>query len=443
MTQQKTVKKYEEQMGFPLTLGGDEEKGTLDVGCGTERYAKGTFNVDCCREGFNKQIGNQNTGELVEPKKIRNFVVADACHLPFRDGVFEASFSSHTIEHTANPLLMFGEMNRVTRGRVKIRCPHRSGSGAKRPFHRQYLDEDWFRQAAERSGLRHEELVTSWDYPISNRIPLLSKMIAAEHPLGKVLQRSLPWRALRKLERTQLLDRAKIPFEVESDSWSKDAFERPIECDPVTFLVVSNNESKLEESFLSSSFVQRRIIQPNVNSSIPVLYNALIDQALDSADQEQWLAFCHQDFILKEDLQEVMAGKDANAIYGVIGARLPNEILGRILQTDGSYVGSHLNEPEPVQTLDEMCIIAHSSLLRSLRFDGAYNFHFYGADLCMAAHYRGFGVYALQVECQHKSDSLKGADNGVDFAFCKRHFKGKWRKFLPIRTTSALVHQGE
>ncbi len=138
-----------------------------------------------------------------------------------------------------------------------------------------------------------------------------------------------------------------------------------------------------------------------------------------------------------------MAGKDANAIYGVIGARLPNEILGRIQQTDGSLVGSHLNKPEPVQTLDEMCIIAHSSLLRKMRFDGAYNFHFYGADLCMAAHYWGLGVYALQVECQHKSDTLKGADNSFDFAFCKRHFKDKWRKFLPIRTTSALVHQGE
>ncbi len=293
MTEQKTVKTYEEQIGFPLTLDGDQEKETLDVGCGTEKYAKGTVNVDCCREGFNKQIGNQNVGELVEPKKIRNFVVADACHLPFRDGVFEASFSSHTIEHTTNPLLMFGEMNRVTHGRVKIRCPHRRGSGAKRPFHRQYLDEDWFRQAAEKFSLRHEESVTAWDYPITNRIPLLSKMVAAEHPLGKVLQKSLPWRALRKLERTQLLDKAKIPFEMESDSWSKCTFEHPIECDPVTFLVVSNSKAKLNESFLSSSFVPHRIIQPNVKTSIPILYNALIDQALERADQEQWLAFCH------------------------------------------------------------------------------------------------------------------------------------------------------
>ena len=75
----------------------------LDVGCGNAELAKGDVNVDLFREGRNLQIGNQKVGERVNPHKIKNFVVADACHLPFKAGAFKVVFSSHTIEHVSNP----------------------------------------------------------------------------------------------------------------------------------------------------------------------------------------------------------------------------------------------------------------------------------------------------------------------------------------------------
>ncbi|MFA5365941.1 MAG: class I SAM-dependent methyltransferase, partial [Candidatus Bathyarchaeia archaeon] len=105
----------------------------LDVGCGTAGLAKGDVNVDFFREGRNVQVGEQLVGEMCVPKLIKNFVVADACHLPFRDGCFSLVYSSHVIEHVVDPVLMFKEMLRVSCRKVVVRCPHRKGRGAKRP----------------------------------------------------------------------------------------------------------------------------------------------------------------------------------------------------------------------------------------------------------------------------------------------------------------------
>ena len=74
----------------------------LDVGCGPK--PRGDVNVDCFKRGFNPQTGNQRQGDYINPEKIRNFVVADAQHLPFMDDCFNVVFSSHTIESARYPL---------------------------------------------------------------------------------------------------------------------------------------------------------------------------------------------------------------------------------------------------------------------------------------------------------------------------------------------------
>ena len=114
----------------------------LDVGCGNGELAKGDVNIDVFREGKNLQIGNQLVGEHVNPHLIKNFIVADASYLPFKDNAFLVAFSSHAIEHSNNPFKMYSEMCRVASRKVIVRCPHWRGSGAKRPFHLNYLDED-------------------------------------------------------------------------------------------------------------------------------------------------------------------------------------------------------------------------------------------------------------------------------------------------------------
>ena len=134
----------------------------LDVGCGSR--PKGDVNVDFFKSGFNRQEGDQEQGEYLDPKMVKNFVVADACHLPFKTGVFCLVVSSHTIEHVGNPFLMFRELLRVSCGRVVVWCPHRLGSGARRPFHLNYLDEEWFK----RLGVSVEVFVNGFEYPLAN-----------------------------------------------------------------------------------------------------------------------------------------------------------------------------------------------------------------------------------------------------------------------------------
>ncbi len=112
----------------------------LDVGCG--HIWRGDVNVDLEPKSSLHRSPNQNRldDEDLDVKSIPNFVVADASHLPFRDGVFSEYFSSHTIEHCKQPIMFFSEMVRVlmSGGKITIICPFylTDGMGALFPFKR-------------------------------------------------------------------------------------------------------------------------------------------------------------------------------------------------------------------------------------------------------------------------------------------------------------------
>ena len=172
----------------------------LDVGCGTK--PKGDVNIDFFRRGFNPQTGDQIQGEFMSPQKIKNFIVSDAMHLPFKNESFEVVFSSHTIEHVQNPFLMLREMCRVAKRKAIIRCPHRRGSGAKMPHHFNYFDENWFKKTSDILGFRSNQFITAYDYPISSKL---------DKVCPNRLQRTLPWRALRRFERSKFMEKIQIP----------------------------------------------------------------------------------------------------------------------------------------------------------------------------------------------------------------------------------------
>jgi len=136
---------------------------SLDVGYGSN--PKGTVNVDFFREGYNPQTGDQKKGEYVRAQNIENFIVGDAMHLPFKDEVFDVVFSTHVIEHVADPAGMLREMNRVCKGKMIVCCPHRKGSNAKKPFHINYLDEVWFQRVASSMGLNMQYSI-AYEYPV-------------------------------------------------------------------------------------------------------------------------------------------------------------------------------------------------------------------------------------------------------------------------------------
>ncbi len=172
----------------------------LNVGCGN--IGSGDVNVDVFRGGFNIQIGK---GEFVNPSLIRNFILADACHLPFKSKVFTVAFSSHVVEHVKFPELMLSEMCRVTCERVVVRCPHRCGSGAKRPFHLYYFDESFFHILAIKLGYRSVEHITVHDWAVTSHVPFPDR-----------LKGSLVWRFLKHVERRVLKPSWGIPYELES-----------------------------------------------------------------------------------------------------------------------------------------------------------------------------------------------------------------------------------
>jgi hypothetical protein len=388
----------------------------LDVGCGSR--PRGDFNVDLCSGGWNRQEGNQVNGEFLDPSLIKNFRVADAQSLPFENDSFESCYSSHTIEHVADPFRMLSEMVRVSKRLVVVRCPHAKGSGAKRPFHLHTFDEGWFTQASARLGLHCDVFINSYDYPVSNRLPFRSK-----------IKDTFGYRALRHVER-KIVNRGlyRRPFELEARLSPIPSYSVN---EPVQYVVAVNDQHVFESCFKKNAGPVNIIRYDDVDS-LPKCYNAHVDGVKNFAG---WTVFCHQDLIFRQPLNLELLRRDA--VYGVIGARLTPHLIGCVMQTDGSLIGVPAIRPEPVHVLDEMCLIVHSDLFKQgLRFDEAFSFHFYGADLCLTALRRGFNVYVLPSHVQHKSKTLTGQTNSLAYNISREMFRIKWSHSFPVRTTT-------
>lgn len=76
----------------------------LDVGSGTDEFdvARGNICIDLCKCPRNKP---------------RNFICADAHHLPFKEKVFDKVCMYEVIEHVKSPMLCLREIHRVLKGK--------------------------------------------------------------------------------------------------------------------------------------------------------------------------------------------------------------------------------------------------------------------------------------------------------------------------------------
>lgn len=97
----------------------------LDIGCGAR--AQGDVNLDLfVKSEFHRsgdRVGDKRV--TIDPKRIKNFVLGHALHLPFRDHCIETVYSHHVIEHIADPFRFLYECVRVASRKVIIICPHR------------------------------------------------------------------------------------------------------------------------------------------------------------------------------------------------------------------------------------------------------------------------------------------------------------------------------
>ena len=398
-----------------MTNEGLLEFNMLDIGSGN--IPRGNVNIDLCRDGKYS-------------KEIDNFIMADAMHLPFRNEVFNVVFSAYTIEQVKKPFLMLKEMCRVAQRKVIVRYPHRWSGKAKAPFHINYFDERWFQKAAAFLGFESIQFSNSIDRPISRRIGKI---------FPKNLQNTHLWRRLLHFER--FLQRFfKIPLE--GEAWIK-KMENHLDSAEIKFVVVYNSPEIFKRCFASSTYVssQKIIDHLNVdNEPLAKFYNETVQRYLS---EETWFIFCHQDFILREDLTMRLKLKDSDSIYGPIGVQLTSsKFLGQIIQTTNEPVGVPLDKDAFVQTLDGQCLIAHASVFRQgLRFDERFRFHFYDADFCMQAYIMGFDVLAMQISCQHKSKTQSGEVDSTEYLTSLADFKEKWNHFLPIKTSTTIVNK--
>lgn len=75
----------------------------LDVGCGDR--PKGDVNLDLFFYG-----------------KWKNFIIAEAHHLPFKNGAFNKVYTKHCLEHLENPLKFFKESKRILKKGGTLEC---------------------------------------------------------------------------------------------------------------------------------------------------------------------------------------------------------------------------------------------------------------------------------------------------------------------------------
>ena len=105
--------------------------------------------MDLFPEATKHRSVNQNVcdDKPLDVGDIQNFVKADACFLPLKEGAFLSSYSSHTIEHVLDPKRMISELLRVCRGNVEVICPHKEapwGCVESKPLHINGLMSEWF-----------------------------------------------------------------------------------------------------------------------------------------------------------------------------------------------------------------------------------------------------------------------------------------------------------
>jgi ubiquinone/menaquinone biosynthesis C-methylase UbiE len=132
----------------------------LDIGCGHD--PKGDINLDLYPNATKHRSLDQRREDdyPLNTKAIKNFIVADACYLPFNKNSFDTAYSKDTIEHLKNPMLMIKEMKRISKDQIIVICPTRwtdkieKRKGYHKTMHQHKFNKTWFQKIAEFLGLK-------------------------------------------------------------------------------------------------------------------------------------------------------------------------------------------------------------------------------------------------------------------------------------------------
>lgn len=216
-------------------------------------------------------------------------------------------------------------------------------------------------------------------------------------------------------------------------------------CDEkISIVAAVNNMNVLKSNLLLSPELangthHQLIIKHNYQSA-SLAYNSAIDEA-----ENDLIIFIHQDIYLPEtwfsDLERSLSYLKKNNIeWGVLGCSGCSKDapfgMGRVYTTGLGVHGTHILNPEPIETLDEIVLIIRRS--SGLRFDSCLpHFHLYGTDICLSAKTHGLSCYVIPAFCIHNTHQIPGLPS--EYWTCYEYIKRKWRAFLPIYTTCSTI----
>jgi Glycosyltransferase like family len=211
----------------------------------------------------------------------------------------------------------------------------------------------------------------------------------------------------------------------------------------LTFASAVNDRELFASNFLASPIFagshQHQIIVQSGFLSAAKAYNDAIDRS-----ENEIIVFAHQDMVFPEswlaDLERALNNLDHTdpnwGVLGCFGETADAQGRGHVYMPGLGIVGSPFENPQPVQTLDEIVLIIKKS--SGLRFDpNLPHFHFYGADICLRANRLGRTSYAISAFCLHNTQFNLVLPR--EFYACYRHIKREWRAQLPIQTTCVRV----
>lgn len=218
---------------------------------------------------------------------------------------------------------------------------------------------------------------------------------------------------------------------------------------------VCRNEALAQKYILSNSFLKGEeisldLIDNREHLSVSRLFNSYI-QHFDHTE-ESWLFFIRDDLELLSFPADILSSLDKNRIYGPFGAKAFFDQYkvgfakkGRVYRKDAcsNFIDAVMPayfDPR-VDTLDSMCLIVHSSLLKKydLHFDENLAFDLYAEDFCLKAQ-KDFGipVEVTGITCVHHSSDLGQKECGERYSKALAYLNEKYKEELFGGTVSPI-----
>ena len=188
----------------------------------------------------------------------------------------------------------------------------------------------------------------------------------------------------------------------------------------ISVVCVYNNKNILNDYLLKSLKNQTVNFQLIILDGTEERYHSAA-QALNHGGKKaigKYIMFVHQDVHLcsniwleeVEKMLDTISGLGIAGVAGMSANENSNGKRGKNIIKHGNPakiwpLGTVIQKPELVQTLDECLVIIPKSVFDILQFDENVcdNWHLYAVDYCLAVEREGLGAYAIPIVIYHKS----------------------------------------